>query len=47
MNKSDVFLIISQIYFVGSMISEDQKVFLIIMGVVWLVLCIIAGPVKL
>jgi hypothetical protein len=42
MSKSDVFLIISQIYIVGTIISNKNQVFLIIMSIIWFILSIIA-----
>ena len=46
MTKSDVFLIISQIYFVGSVITNYEKIFLGILGWFWLLMTFIAWVVQ-
>jgi hypothetical protein len=46
MTKSDVFLIISQIYFVGSIITDREKSFLSVIGWFWLILTFICWVVQ-
>lgn len=46
MTKSDVFLIISQIYVVGSIITNYEKRFLTIIGWFWLILTFICWVVQ-
>ena len=46
MSKSDVFFIISQIYIVGTIISEKNKIFLNLSSTFWFIMSIIAWGVK-
>jgi hypothetical protein len=42
MNKSDVFLIIAQIYIAGSFVVQKNKVSLLLFSTIWLILSLIA-----
>ena len=46
MSKSDVFMIISQIYVVGAFLSEKHKSFLNVFGFAWMLLSFVAWGVK-
>lgn len=46
MNKSDVYLIISQIYCVGGLIIDKNRGFLYVFGTIWLILSFAAWGVK-
>jgi hypothetical protein len=46
MTKSEVFLIISQIYCVGGLIVGGERGFLYTVGLIWLIMSIVVGILK-